>query len=128
MYKWIDKLLSKAFALDSGRYDGLGSEVMPHPFIQNFPEVGVNGQVTLNLSVWATGSSLNQDVPLDQLPDSRVIRVPPQCVGAMLVECGKHGLHVSWVPTEPANPGSLGAFAGKEGAKADVQPAAERAK
>jgi hypothetical protein len=91
--RWFHKLWSRCIRRDLW-------ELSEYPVIHHFPDVGTNGEVTIDCLVRTTARPADQDPLLDEEPNSRRFGVAPQRVGALLVEVDEYGLHLRWQPAE----------------------------
>lgn len=101
MIDWLKKLF-----LNNG--DGRG--VIEHPIIHQFPDVGLNGEVTIDCIVRTSARAYNQNTSTDQESNSGMPKIDPHCVGVVFVEVDEYGLRFRWQPRECADDVFLSPF------------------
>jgi hypothetical protein len=70
------------------------------PQSQKFPDLGPDGQVTIDCIVSATSYALPQYASVDERFDNALTGISSHCVGAMLVEVDQYGFRLRWKPVE----------------------------
>lgn len=119
MFNWLKKLFN-----DKG--DGFG--VGDLPVIHDFPNLGVDGQVTINCIVRTSPGAYGHVPRIDQQADGGVAGVGPTCVGALLVEVDEMGLSLRWQPRQAGEEVFPSPFGRPSAAPRFERPAADRAK
>ena len=80
------------------------------PNTNYFPDVGANGEITIDCIVTPAARPPSYYTSLDEQGDSRTVGVTPHCVGAFLVEVDEYGLRFRWQPAEKLDKKFLSPF------------------
>ena len=89
---------------------GDGNSITDNPIIHHFPDVGFDGQVTIDCIVRAAPWTYNDKPRINQDTDGGVQGITPACVGAFLVEVDEYGLRFRWQPREKGDDVFLSPF------------------
>lgn len=114
--------LKKLFADDGER-----CRVIENPVLHQFPDVGADGEITIDCIVRASTATYGQYITPDQKPDSGMPRIEPHCVGVVFVEVDQYGLHFRWQPRECAEDVFLSPFGRTPFKQPSTRPATEGA-
>lgn len=83
----------------SDDFSGVGHE----PFRHYFPDVGLDGAVTINCIVTPSARAWGKNARAEELANGRVTGIEPKRVGAMVVELDEYGLTFRWESAEGGN-------------------------
>jgi hypothetical protein len=103
-----------------------GDKVLGEPIIQDFPNLWVDGQVSIDCIIRAAAGADLKNAFLQQQADSGVIGIASHCVGAVVVEINEYGLGLWWVPAQLADKSFLSPFGRTPAAPGAAEPAEDR--
>ena len=100
----------------------MGEDVHNYPVIHHFPNMGSNGEVTVDCVICPAATSDGNYVFANQDSYGRGQRITPHCVGAVFVELDEYGLTLRWQPGEKLNNSFLSPFGSAPPTKQTTKP------
>ncbi len=100
-YLSIKRLFNNLCVVD--KFDG-------NPIIHNFPDVGADGEITVNCIITPTSGPPCDDSLRNQNLNGGSVRITPYCVGAFIIEIDEYGLRFRWKPAKMLNDSFLSPF------------------
>ena len=80
------------------------------PIIHDFPELGVDGQVSIDCIIRTSAGANLENFAFKHQGNNGQAGVPSLCVGAVLVEVNQYGLSLRWQPAQELNTNFLSPF------------------
>jgi len=102
-----------------------GNDIAGHPIIYEFPNLGEDGQISIDCIIRPAPGSDIYEALLDKNLGAGRHGVRSSCVGAILVEIDEQGLRFRWKPRKPTDDSFLSPFCRPSGFPPVTKPATE---
>lgn len=119
-------LLAASFLAGYFRRGAGSDDITREPVIHYFPQVGHDGEVSIDCIVRPTRSPLPKYPLVDQHGESRLDGIPSQRVGSLHAEVSQLGFALRWEPAQPLDVAFTSAPLGAPSAKSAADPAQRR--
>lgn len=98
-------------------------DIYDNPVIHHFPDLGNDGQISIDCIIRASAGADFQNTLFHQQPDNRSTGITPLRVGSLHVEINEYGLGLIWQPGQVADQNFLSPFGRTPDSKDATGPA-----